>query len=67
MRRMTILAFSAGLLMACGSGGGGGEGRAPAGAGDPGQAEARSGTAGRPGAEAVPFGPRETDGTTQEG
>jgi hypothetical protein len=58
MRRTTILAISAGLLMACGSGTGGGERRATPGARDPGQAEARSGTAGQPAAQPVPFGRR---------
>ena len=64
MRRITMLAFSAGLLMACGSGSGGGERRATS--GDPGQAEARSGTAGQPGAEAVPFGPRSEERRRQD-
>jgi len=58
MRWTTMLAFSAGLLMACGPRGGGGEPTATAGARDPGQADARPGTPARPGAEPVPFGPR---------
>ena len=65
MRRTTILAFSAGLLMACGSGSGGGERRATAGR-DPSHAEASSGTAGQPGAEAVPFGPRSEERRRQD-
>jgi hypothetical protein len=56
MRRTTVLAISAGLLMACGSGSGEGERRARA--LDPGQADARSGAAGQPAAEPVPFGRR---------
>lgn len=56
MRLTTMLAFSAGLLMACGPRGGGAGGEPTAGA--PGQADARSGAAGQPGAESVPFGPR---------
>lgn len=56
MRPTTILALSAGLLMACGSRGG--QQRAATGARDPGGAEARSGASGQPAAEYVPFGPR---------
>ena len=58
MRRTTMLAISAGLLMACGSGSGGGERPATTGARDPGQADARSGAAGQSAAEPVPFGRR---------
>lgn len=60
MRRTMILAFSAGVLIACGSAGGaaGGERRPGGGAGDPRQEEARSGAPGQPAAEAVPFGPQ---------
>jgi hypothetical protein len=58
MRPTTILALSAGLLIACGPRSGGGERSSTAGARDPGQAEARSGAPGQPAAEPVPFGPR---------
>jgi hypothetical protein len=62
----TMLAFSAGLLVACGSGSGGGERRATAGARDPGEAEARSGTPAQPAAEGVPFGPRSEERRRQD-
>ena len=60
MRLTTMLAFSVGLLMACGprGGGAGGDPAATAGGRDPGQADARPGAAAQPGAEPVPFGPR---------
>jgi hypothetical protein len=67
MRLTTMLAFSAGLLMACGprGGGGGGERTATAGARDPGQAEARSGAPGRA-AETMPFGARSEERRRQD-
>jgi hypothetical protein len=55
MRLTTMLAVSAGLLMACGTRGGG---EPTATARDPNQADAQSGAGAQPGAEPVPFGPR---------
>jgi len=65
MRRTTMLAIPAALLMACGSDGGG-DRRATAGAPDPGQAEARSGAVGPPAAEPVPFAPRSQERRRQD-
>ena len=66
MRRTTMLAVSACLLVACGPGNGGVERRATAGAGDREHAETRSGSAGQPSAEAVPFGPRSEERRRQD-
>jgi hypothetical protein len=64
MRRITLLACAAILLAACGSGSGAAERRPTA--GEPGQAEARSGTAGQAGAAAVPFGPKSEERRRQD-
>jgi len=66
MRRTTMLAISAALLMACASDSGGGDRRATAGAPGPGQVEARSGAAGPPAAEPVPFAPRSQERRRQD-
>ena len=66
MRLTTMLAFSAGLLMACGPRGGGGEPTAAAGARAPDRADARSGAPAQPGAESVPFGPRSQERRGQD-
>jgi len=68
MKRTMMLAFSAGVLIECGSGGdsANGERRASADARDPGSAEARSGATGQPAAEAKPFGPRSEERRRQD-
>ena len=65
MRPATMIAFSVGVLMACGHGGGG-EPRAGAGARDAGRTEAQSGAPGGTGAEYVPFGPRSAERLAQD-
>ena len=66
MRPTTILAFSAGLLMACGRGGSSEQRATTAAAGDPAPAEARSSAPGQPTAEPVPFAPRSEQRRAQD-
>jgi len=66
MRWTTMLAVSAGLLLACGPRGGSGESAATAVTGDPNRAAATPGGAAQSGAESVPFGPRSQARRTQD-